>query len=80
MCLLQQDEHAIVELVESRPSKKKIKSIFEIYLKIKCTFSKFMKITSTIKQNKAFPDVIILESNDEEKFEKGLENFYLKKK
>ena len=52
-----------MEHVESRPSKKKSKSTFEVYLEIKTTFTNLIAIVNSLKQNKYFPDVVILDND-----------------
>lgn len=54
---------ARLEHVESRPSKKKSKSTFEVYLEIKTTFTNLIAIVNLLKQNNHFPDVVILDND-----------------
>lgn len=63
-----QNNNATVEHIESRPSKKKSKSTYEIYFELKSRFSSLIKIVKTLKENEAFPDVVILDAvNGEQK-------------
>ena len=51
-----------MEHIESRPSKKKRKAAFELYLEVKTTHDKFLSFLKKIRESKFFPNVLVLNS------------------
>jgi hypothetical protein len=69
-------ENAVVDHIESRPSKKRSNSSYEIYLEISCDFPKLIRIINRLKSFELFPDVIILGSDIESPKTEGLFKFF----